>query len=210
MRTPPVRFLLLVALAAGLAGLWAATAAADHVRPVRDPAAQTLAIHDTRTGTGPCGFAVRRDLAGSVSVIPRVDAAGNLVLAVEAASLRGTLTNPATGRTLDLGRVAQSGAAGFASTGGGETLTLALAGEIARAAGDGARTGLAMELPGDGAGRVAYVAGARADDPWSHACGLLADGRDEMGRALLRAAPAAPLADGRDETVRALARTQDD
>jgi hypothetical protein len=137
------------------------------------PAAQTIAIHDQRTGDGPCGFAVERAIDGTVQIVPSIDAAGDLVLSIEPVSLSGTLTNPATGKTVDLRWIRSNGVIDFGENGQTTTVALLLDGYFFRGY-DSGRTDLTMSLPADGAEQVTFEPGQRATDPWTHVCGLLA------------------------------------
>jgi len=136
-------------------------------------APQTITIHDERAGDGPCGFLVERTLDGTVALVPSIDATGNLVLAIEPATLHGTLTNPATGKTVALRWVRSNGVVDFGYDGTTATVALALDGHFFRGR-DGERTDLTMTLPLNGAERLAFEPGQRSADPWSHVCGLLA------------------------------------
>ena len=136
-------------------------------------APQTITIHDERSGDGPCGFLVERTLDGTVALVPSIDATGNLVLAIEPVTLYGTLTNPATGKSVALRWVRSNGVVDFGSDGTTTTVALALDGHFFRGY-PGGRTDLTMTLPVDGAERLAFEAGQRSADPWSHVCGLLA------------------------------------
>ena len=136
------------------------------------PATQTITIHDARSGDGPCGFLVERTLDGTVAVIPSIDAAGNLVLAIEPVTLHGTLSNPATGKSVDLRWIRPNGVLGFGQDGGTMTVAWLLDGHFFRGK-DNGRTDLTMSLPVDGAERVAFEPGQQSSDPWTHVCGLL-------------------------------------
>ncbi len=168
MFTRRVRFLILTSLVGMLAALPVATLAHSVT-----PEEQTLTIHDARTGTGPCGFAVQRDVEGTVAVTPSIDDAGNLTLAIEPVDLRGTLVNPANGKSVDLRWITQNGKAGFGADGSTTEVALALTGHFVRGY-DAARTDLQMDLPADDAEVLAFEAGVRSTDPWTHICGLLA------------------------------------
>src|SRR5687767_12701879 len=104
MVTRRVRSLILGSLACVLAAVPVATLASSVTGE-----AQTLAIQDSRTGTGPCGFAIQRDIAGTVAVTPSIDAAGTLMLALAPVDLHGTLANPANGKSVDLHWIRQNG-----------------------------------------------------------------------------------------------------
>jgi len=136
--------LAFVALTALLAAHPIAVAAAEA------PTAQTITIHDARSGDGPCGFVVERTIDGTVALIPSIDAAGNLVLEIEPVTLHGTLTNPATGKSVDLRWVQSNGVTGFGQDSGTMTVTWALDGHFLRGY-DRGRTDLTMALPVDGA-----------------------------------------------------------
>jgi hypothetical protein len=173
-----------VLLAAGTAPSWDDTSGYGSVEASRatipigveaeDAAApQTITIHDERTGDGPCGFMVERTLDGTVALVPSIDATGNLVLAIEPVTLHGTLSNPATGKSVELRWVRSNGVVDFGYDGTTTTVALALDGHFFRGY-DGGRTDLTMTLPVDGAERLAFEAGERSADPWSHVCGFLA------------------------------------
>jgi hypothetical protein len=134
---------------------------------------QRVAVTDSRTGDAPCGFAVQRDLAGSVHITPTIDDAGNLVLAIDEINLQGTLTNPANGASVTIMWVHQNGALSVVADGHGTDLLLGLEGMLFRGY-DTARAELAMSLPGDGGSLVSFSPDDHADDPWAHVCGLLA------------------------------------
>jgi hypothetical protein len=141
-----------------------------------DPAArdeQTLTIQDSRLGTGPCGFAIQRDIEGTVAITPSVDDAGNLMLTIAPVDLWGSLTNPANGKSVDLNWIRQNGKAHFGADGSSTEVALALTGHFFRGY-DNARSDLAMALPADTAEMIAFETGARSEDPWTHICGLLA------------------------------------
>jgi hypothetical protein len=137
------------------------------------PATQTITIHDQRAGDGPCGFLVERTLDGTVALVPTIDVAGNLVLAIEPVMLHGTLTNPATGKSVELRWVSSNGMVDFGHDDETTTVAWALDGHFFRGY-PGGRTDLTMTLPLDGAERLAFESGQRSADPWSHVCGLLA------------------------------------
>jgi hypothetical protein len=136
------------------------------------PATQTITIHDTRSGDGPCGFLVERTLDGTVAVVPSIDAAGNLVLAIEPVTLHGTLSNPATGKSVELRWVRSNDVVDFGYDAETTTVAWALEGHFFRGY-PGGRTDLTMSLPVDGAERLAFESGQRSSDPWTHVCGLL-------------------------------------
>ncbi|MGH2557581.1 MAG: hypothetical protein ACRDJH_00845 [Thermomicrobiales bacterium] len=155
MRRPPLPLrhrrwatLLLGAAVLSLAGL-SGVAADDHAAttPV-----QTIEVNDTRIGDGPCGFPVQRDITGSVEVVPAIDERGNLVLTIDPVTLHGSLTNPANGSST--------------------SVALALTGRLFRGY-DVAPSGLALDLPADGAKRIAFEPGGWSSDPWARVCGLL-------------------------------------
>jgi hypothetical protein len=171
MRSLISRYLALAALAALLAAVPAAVLGAA---TGDEPATQTNALNDSRTGSGPCGFPVRRDIAGTVELTPRIDAAGNLVLAIEHVDLGGRLTNPANGKAIELRWVKQNGATTFRADGVQTSLALALTGYFMRGGEDPTRSDLAMDLPADGAPLIDFEPGAGAEEPWAHVCGLLA------------------------------------
>jgi hypothetical protein len=134
---------------------------------------QSITIHDSRTGTGPCGFTIQRDVKGTVTVTPSIDDAGNLMLAIEPVDLRGTLVNPANGKSVDLRWIRQNGKAHFVADGETTAVGLALTGHFFRGY-DNARADLGMDLPADSAEVLAFETGGRSADPWTHICGLLA------------------------------------
>jgi hypothetical protein len=136
-------------------------------------APQTITIHDERSGDGPCGFLVERTLDGTVALVPSIDVAGNLILLIEPVTLHGTLSNPATGKAVELRWVRSNGVVDFGYDGTTTTVALALDGHFFRGY-DGGRTDLTMMLPVDGAERLVFEVGQRSADPWSHVCGLLA------------------------------------
>jgi hypothetical protein len=143
------------------------------VKAEEAPAAQTIMIRDTRSGDGPCGFAVERTIEGTVALVPSIDAAGDLVLAIEPVNLHGTLTNPATGKSVELRWIQPNGAIDFGRDGKTTTVALLLDGHFFRGY-DIGRTDLTMSLPADGAEHVTFEPGKRYSDPWTHVCGLLA------------------------------------
>lgn len=161
------RALALVALT-GLLATLPLTAVAQEA-----PVAQTMTIHDVRSGNGPCGFPVERTIAGTIEIVPSIDSAGNLVLAVEPVTLHGTLSNPASGKSVELRWIRPNGVLGFGHDGRTTTVTWLLDGHFFRGY-DNARTDLTMTLPVDGAEQVAFEPGQRSTDPWTHVCGLLA------------------------------------
>lgn len=134
---------------------------------------QLLTIEDSRTGTGPCGFAVQRDIEGTVAVTPRIDDAGNLMLAIAPVTLHGTLTNPANGTAVEVRWIRQNGTTHVAADGATMEVGLALTGHFVRGY-DDARADLGMDLPADSAELLVFEAGVRSEDPWTHICGLLA------------------------------------
>ena len=134
---------------------------------------QIVTVADSRTGDGPCGFAVQRDIAGDVELTPRIDDRGNLVLAVAPINLSGTLTNPATSKSVDINWVRQNGEIRFGTDGKGTTLEIALTGYFFRGY-DTARTDLELTLPVDGGYLASFEPGQRSTDPWGHVCALLA------------------------------------
>jgi hypothetical protein len=163
-----VRSLILASLVCVLAAVPVATLA----DPVMQEE-QTLTIRDSRSGTGPCGFAVQRDIAGTVAVTPSIDDAGNLMLAIEPVDMHGILANPVNGKTVDLRWIRQNGKARVEADGSTMAVGLALTGYFFRGY-DDARIDLAMDLPADNAEVVAFEAGVHSEDPWTHICGLLA------------------------------------
>ena len=168
MLTRRVRSLILGSLVCLLAAVPVVTLA----NPVTQEE-QTIAIHDSRTGTGPCGFAIQRDIEGTVAVTPSIDDAGNLMLALAPVDLHGTLANPANGKSVDLRWIKQNGKTHVEADGSTMEVGLALTAHFARGY-DDASTALGMDLPADSAEVLAFEAGVRAEDPWTHICGLLA------------------------------------
>lgn len=169
MRAPRSRSLLLAGLMCALTALpVAALADPDGQEP------QTLAVDDSRTGDGPCGFAVRQDIEGTIPVTTSLDGTGHLVLVIEAADLQGKLTNPANGKSIELRWVTQNGKAGFNMDGPTTTMAVALTGYFLRGYADISRGDLPMDLPADGAELAAFEAGAHSADPWAQVCGQLA------------------------------------
>jgi hypothetical protein len=168
MVTRRVRSLILGSLVCVLAALPVATLAHSVTQEE-----QVITIRDSRTGTGPCGFAIQRDIEGTVAVTPSIDDAGNLMLALAPVDLHGTLANPANGKSVDLRWIRQNGKAHFEADGETTAVGLALTGHFVRGY-DNARTDLGMDLPADSAEILAFEAGGRAKDPWTHICGLLA------------------------------------
>jgi hypothetical protein len=169
MRIRRLPYVLLGAVLVSLAGL-TGVAADDHTNTTT---AQTIEVADSRTGDGPCGFPVQRDIAGSVEVVPTIDASGNLVLTVDPVSLHGSLTNPANGKSVELKWVEQNSDAVLAANGTDATVSLALTGRIFRGY-DVAPSAVALNLPADGAELVEFEPGGRSQDAWAHVCGLLA------------------------------------
>jgi hypothetical protein len=168
MFTRRSRTLLLVSLTCVLATLPATTFA--------DPVAQdeqTITIHDSRIGTGPCGFAIQREVKGTVAVTPNIDDAGNLMLAIEPVDLRGIVANPTNGKSVELHWIRQNGKSHFVADGETTVVGFALTGHFFRGY-DNARADLEMTLPADNAEVVTFEAGVRSEDPWAHICGLLA------------------------------------
>jgi hypothetical protein len=137
------------------------------------PARQTITIHEERVGDGPCDFLVERTVDGTVALVPSIDAAGNLVLAIAPVTLHGALTNPATGKSVELRWVRSNGMVDFGHDDETTTVAWALDGHFFRGH-EGGRTYLTMTLPLDGGERLAFEAGQHSADPWTHACGLLA------------------------------------
>jgi len=162
--SPTVAFLALTGLLAAMP----ITAAAEEAL-----AGQTMTIQDVRTGDGPCGFTVERSIEGKVEIVPSIDTGGTLVLAIEPVTLHGLLSNPATGKSVELHWIRSNGVLGFGQDGGTTTVAWLLDGYFFRGY-DGGRTDLTMALPIDGADIVAFEPGQRSADPWTHVCGLLA------------------------------------
>lgn len=167
MRSFSPRYLL-------LAGLVALSAAVPVAAAPEDAATQTINVEDSRTGTGPCGFAVQRDMWGTIKITPTVDDAGNLVMSVARVSLRGALSNPANGKSVDLRWVDQNGVMGFAVDGSTTSVAIALTGTFLRGYDDIGDTALSMDLPADGVETLTFAVGEPSGDPWAHVCGLLA------------------------------------
>jgi hypothetical protein len=168
MVTRRVRSLILGSLVCVLAAVPVATLA--HAVTQEE---QTITIQDSRTGTGPCGFAIQRDIEGTVAVTPSIDEAGTLMLALAPVDLHGTLANPANGKSVDLRWIRQNGKTHVEADGATMAVGLALTAHFARGY-DNASTALGMDLPADNAEVLAFEAGVRAEDPWTHICGLLA------------------------------------
>ncbi len=167
MRSFSPRYLLLV-------GLVALSTAVPVAAAQENAATQTINVEDSRTGTGPCGFAVQRDMHGTVKITPTVDDAGNLVMSVDRVSLRGTLSNPANGKSVELRWVDQNGIVGFAVDGSTTSVAIALTGRFLRDYDDMGDAALGMNLPSNGAETLTFAAGEPSRDPWAHVCGLLA------------------------------------
>lgn len=168
MLAPRSRFLFLTSLVCML-GTVPAAAVAD--RAAQDK--QSITVRDSRTGTGPCGFAVRRDIAGTVAVTPSLDDAGNLALAIAPVTLRGSLVNPANGKSVELKWVKQNGKARFEADGSTTAITLALTGHVFPGY-DDARIDLSMSLPVEGTASFAFQPDERAEETWVRVCELLA------------------------------------
>lgn len=134
---------------------------------------QVVTIEDTRTGTGPCGFAVQRDLEGTITVTPRIDDSGQLVLTLSEVDMYGTLTNPENGKSVDIRWVQQTGGIGFVSNGASVDVLLGIDGTLFRGY-DTASSELTLDLPADGVELTEFTPGDRHENPWAHACGLLA------------------------------------
>lgn len=167
MRRYDPRYLLLAGLVTLLAAIPVA-AAPEGATP------QKVVVSDSRTGTGPCGFAVQRDLHGEVSITPSIDGAGNLVMKIERISLKGSLTNPANGKSIDLRWVDQNGIVDFTVDGTTTSVAVALTGHFFRHYYDGGEVELSMDLPADGVETLNFTAGESAVDAWTNMCGLLA------------------------------------
>jgi hypothetical protein len=136
------------------------------------PEGQTITIHDSRTGTGPCGFAVEREILGTMIVTPSIDDAGNLMLAFTPADLHGSLVNPANGKSVALRWIKPNGASLFTADSKTTAVGLALTGHFAGGY-ETSRTGLQMTMPADSAEVLKFEAGVASEDPWTHICGLL-------------------------------------
>lgn len=136
---------------------------------------QEITISDTRTGTGPCGFKIQRDLEGKVSVSPRIDDAGNLVMSINDVELVGTLSNPANGKSMDIRWVHQNSYVSIVADGTTTEVLLGLDGSLFREYMDDGQSGLPMGLPLDGADLVAFTAGEHSDDAWAQVCSSLSD-----------------------------------
>jgi hypothetical protein len=139
-----------------------------------EPAAtQVITVTDTRSGDGPCGFQVQRDLNGTVSLVTGVDAFGNLIITVEAVTMTGSLTNPENDQSVDIRWIHRNGDVSFAANGTSVDLMIGLSADYNRGY-ETADSRLAMELPQDGAEVVVFTSGEPAADPWANVCGLLA------------------------------------
>jgi hypothetical protein len=136
------------------------------------PEAQTITIHDTRGGDGPCGFTVERTIEGTVKIVPRIDEEGNLILTIAPVALEGTLVNPDNGKAVVMRWVRPNGVLSFGQDGKSTTVAWAVDGHFSRGY-EIDRTDLSMRLPADGADIVAFEPGVNSTDPWSHVCGLL-------------------------------------
>ncbi|MDP9473622.1 MAG: hypothetical protein M3Q71_23670 [Chloroflexota bacterium] len=166
MPVPRAYSLLLVGLVALLATLPAAAAQKDG-----GPAVQTLTIRDTRTGTGPCGFAVQRDIDGTVAVTPSLDDAGILTLAIDQIDLRGHFVNPANGKSVVLTQVKRNGHVSLDTDGSTTAVALALTGHVFPGY-DDSRIDLALGQPGGGVG-FAFAPEEHAEETWGRVCELL-------------------------------------
>lgn len=167
MRAQRFVYPFLVGIVILLVALPAAAATQESASTPRE-----LAISDSRTGSAPCGFPLRRDIEGVVEVAPSIDDGGNLVLSIDRVALHGSLANPANDKSVDLKWVRQNGAATFQANGTTTTVALALTGSFSRGY-DIARTDLEMRLPIDSAEIIDFEPGGHADDPWTHVRGLL-------------------------------------
>ncbi len=134
---------------------------------------QVVTIEDTRAGTGPCGFAVQRELEGAITITPRIDDTGQLVLTISKVDMYGILTNPENGKSVEIRWVQQNGGIGFVTNGASIDVLLGIDGTLFRGY-DTASSELTLDLPADGAEFVEFTPGDRHEDPWAHVCGLLA------------------------------------
>lgn len=160
-----------VLLLAGLIALAAALPVAA-AQKGDGAAVQTLTIRDTRTGTGPCGFAVQRDIDGTVAVIPSLDDAGILRLAIERVDLRGRFVNPANGKSVALSQVKRNGQISLGVDGSTTALDLALIGHVFSGYED-ARIELAMGQPVGAAPGFSLAREKGAAETWDRVCKLL-------------------------------------
>ncbi|MDP9358258.1 MAG: hypothetical protein M3Q71_11555 [Chloroflexota bacterium] len=165
MPVPRARSLLLVGLAALLAALPAAAAP-------QAPKAQNLTVADSRTGTGPCGFAVQRDINGTVAVTPSLDDAGILMLVIDRVDLRGRFVNPANGKSVALTQVKRNGKVSLGADGATTAVALALTGHVFPGYED-ARIELALGQSVAGAADFAFAPDEHAEETWGRVCELL-------------------------------------
>ena len=161
-----ILFLAVFVLAGGLLA-WSPSAASDG-----GSGSTVIPVHDSRSGDGPCGFSIRRDLRGTVTVTPSLDQRGNLVLTVDGVDLRGTIANPETGQSVEILWVHQNGTVAFVSNGSAASMLLQLTGTLNRGY-DTADGALTMDLPRDGAGTVAFVPGEHQAQAWAQVCAML-------------------------------------
>ncbi len=160
-------FLLSILLLSGLflaVPNWAATAQTTE--------SIVIPVKDSRSGDGPCGFTIHRDLEGSVSITPSLDDDGNLVLTVEDVDLHGVLSNPDNGQSVEIQWVQQNGSFGFDSNGSSTNIHLQLTGTVNRGY-DTADSELALHLPLDGAETTTFVPEGRNIETWAHVCATL-------------------------------------
>lgn len=165
MPVPRARSLLLVGLVALLTALPAAAAP-------QAPKAQTLTVTDSRTGTSPCGFAVQRDIDGTVAVTASLDDAGILMLTIDRVDLRGHFVNPANGKSVALTQVKRSGKVSFGADGASTAVALALTGRVFPGYED-ARIDLALGQPVADATGFAFAPEEHAEETWGRVCELL-------------------------------------
>jgi hypothetical protein len=142
------------------------------LRETRD--SKDLPQFPSRTDTGPCDFAVQREISGTVKVTPSVDAAGNLNFTIERVSLHGSLSNPANGKAVTLHWIDQNGEVGLAVEGTSAVVAVPVRGHFVRRYDETGGLSLSMDLPADGVAALAFAPGQSSPDAWTHVCGLLA------------------------------------
>lgn len=167
MRIHPLLRVLFVAVVSTLIAASLLGSAAQEL------AEQVITVSDTRTGTGPCGFPVQRDLEGTITVTPRIDDAGQLVLTIGKVDIDGRVTNMENGKSVDIHWVQQNSGIGFATNGTSIDVMLGIDGTMSRGYDTGDVT-LSLDLPSDEAKLTEFTPGDRHEDPWAHVCGLLA------------------------------------
>lgn len=128
---------------------------------------QTIHITDRRTGDGPCGFEIPRDLEDLLEVTPVIEDSGTLVLSIQPVILHGTPTNPANGTTVELTRVRQNGMLNFDISGSSTDVSPSLIGHVMRDY-DAADAKLDMNLPANGIEALDFAPGQHSQDPWPH------------------------------------------